>query len=135
MVKKSLELEWKDFNVSLDEMEKWCRDNCPSYLGNSADSKLKLHFSKDESEAAEEIAAAQEKWDEIEDEDHPFAKAYLSSSDREEMLQELKADAASKTWNQLNGVQRKLVMNVSVSLADIKSAHAAMQASNQAPAQ
>jgi len=118
MALKTLELEWKEFNVSLDELETWARANLPSYVGCSADRNLRLHFSADE---AEEQEAAQAMWDAIEDEEHEWAAAYVSKDDREALIAAKKADAISKSWDQLDAAQRKLLVGQSPTLAELQA--------------
>lgn len=57
-----IKLDWKSFKVSMPDLELWLRGNAGlSYVGNSAGTDLKLHFS---SEPNDQIKALiQQMWD------------------------------------------------------------------------
>lgn len=60
-----MEMQWKEFNVSLPSIDAFCKAQSEDYKGNSADSALGLWF---ENEPSDEIKVAiQAKWDGMSD--------------------------------------------------------------------
>lgn len=85
--KWSMKLEWKEFNLSLSEVEVWMKANAGEhYCGNQAHSCLELWFLEEPSEEIKEAIEAH--WDALED-NSDEAEAYQSYED-------LAADRAAK---------------------------------------
>lgn len=81
MIKFSKELEWKDHTIDLEAFEAWAKANCgEEYCGNSADSKLRLHFSEEPSQEIKD--AIDDKWEELDDEEHEMCASYKSRAER-----------------------------------------------------
>jgi hypothetical protein len=92
--KHTIELEWKAFNICLETLETWLKANAGEhYCGNSADSKLSLHFMEEPSQEIKD--AIQAKWDEI-DESAAEATAYKSLEDRIAEREAKKASGIAK---------------------------------------
>lgn len=114
----SMRLEWKEFNISLENFEAHMRANFPAYLGNQAASDLTLYFDQELTEQeAEEI---QDHWDLLDGSD------YFSAQDLAAQAEELKQAVADmkvallvKTWDQMTTTERKVAMNMEVSRAEM----------------
>lgn len=100
-----IKLEWKEFNVNLEAVEKWLRENCQNYVGNSADYHLKLWFSE-EPENRQDIV---DYWESIQ-EGSAEAKSYVSKAQIEEAINKLKADLPSKSWAKMSVAERKIAV-------------------------
>lgn len=94
--------EWKESNVSLEVLEKHMREEYPSYVGNQAAASLELYFSEEPSE--EEKEAIDAFWEELDD------SSYVSAEAIKNKIEELKASAATKSWDELSVAQRKLIL-------------------------
>lgn len=42
---KTIKMQWREYNLNLSVIDKKLRETYPSYLGNSADTSLRMHFS------------------------------------------------------------------------------------------
>lgn len=85
--KYSMDLDWKGFNVDLNSVEAWMKENAGSdYCGSSGDSKFHLHWNEEPSQDIKDFAKAY--WDDL-SEESPEASAYKPEADR-------KADVAAK---------------------------------------
>jgi hypothetical protein len=92
MVKHTMELEWKAHPIDLEALEEWLKETAGEhYCGNSADSKLKLHFLEEPSEEVK--AAIEAKMEELDDEEHEMCKSYQSQKDRAEAKAKAKESA------------------------------------------
>ena len=103
-----IELQWKDFNVSLPMIEEWVRANTTNtYDGASADYKLTLWFNSEISDNQKQ--AIIDYWDQIESDDLE-ATSYVSSEQIREAMNDLRAGLLSKSWDNMSVAERKLVL-------------------------
>lgn len=87
-----IKLQWKDFSIDLEALNKKLKKDYPSYVGNQAHSHLELWFSEEPSQEDQE--AIQEMWDKLR-KSSAIAKSYQSLADREAAKQvELDAEQA-----------------------------------------
>lgn len=114
----SLELEWKEINLNMEAVETHFRANAGIYyVGNSAGENLILHFSQEPDQSVKD--AVQEYYDEL-DENSPESISYVSQSDIGSAIQVLRDGIdPSKSWDQLSVVERKLILNQSLSKKDL----------------
>lgn len=91
IAKHTLELEWKEFNVSLDAVNSWMQANAgEEYCGLSGNDKLQIHFENEPS--AEEKEAIADYWEAL-DEESDEAVSYQSA---EQIKAAVEADKAAK---------------------------------------
>lgn len=88
-----LELQWKEFNVNLFELDKDLREIYPSYIGNQAHSILELWFDREILE--EEKLAIEEMWNNI-SEKSVHATSYKSQDQINEEQKNKKQSAKDK---------------------------------------
>lgn len=113
----TVDLAWKNFNVNLDAVEVWMKANAGgSYLGNSADADLSLHFSAKPDDAT--LQHIQDYWDALSDSSTEVT-TYASRQTIVDAVASLRLDAATKTWDQLSAAQRKLVVGLSLTRQDL----------------
>lgn len=120
-----LQLEWKEFNISLPMIEAKMRAEQPSYTGCSADVKLRLHFSEEPSQEAKDAILAY--WEAL-DEESDEAETYAPNLTEEELKEkrdsakQVKLAMVSKTWANMNALERKLCMGLDeeVSLQELR---------------
>ena len=92
MVKFNMEFDWKDHSIDLEALEAWLKANAGEhYCGNSADSKLKLHFLEEPSDEIKLDIEA--KMEELDNPKHNMCKSYQSQKDRAEAKAKAKEDA------------------------------------------
>lgn len=83
----TLDLQWKEFNISLPKIREWVDANISApCVGISANSKLEIHFSEEPSQADKD--ALQAYWEAL-DENSDEAQEYVS-------MQAILADKAAK---------------------------------------
>jgi len=102
----SIKLEWKEFNVCLEDLEAHLRAEYPNYVGNQAANALDLYFSEEPSE--EDRQAIQDHWDEID------GSNYLSAEDFKQIVADTKLGLLSKSWDEMTAVERKIALNMEV---------------------
>jgi len=112
----SIILKWKEFNISLVAIETYFIATYPDYRGNSADTALTLWFSEEPSD--EDKADIQAYWDGILV-DLTEATSYVSSQQVTDRIAELKTGLIAKSWDTMDSVERKLVLQLSVSNAEL----------------
>jgi hypothetical protein len=109
-------LEWHAHNVDLQAVEAYVKANFPHCVGNSADTALTFWFT-------EKLSAGQEQnlrsyWAAL-GSVSPEAQSYVPQFMIDEKIQELKADAVTKDWNQLSTTQKKLIANLPVTRQEL----------------
>lgn len=110
-------LSWKEFNVSISAVITALVSVCPLVQSNQACvDGLILYFSEEPSD--EQKAAIQSYWDALTVES-PEATGYHSQASIKDKEAELRADAATKAWDALSVCQKKLALNVPVTVAEI----------------
>lgn len=112
----SKRLEWKEHNLNLEMVDEWCRANLTGYTGNSADDALTLWFEEEPSE--QELLDVDAYWDSLNAESEE-AVTYVSLQAIRDRIGELKTGIPSKTWNLLNTAERKLVLGLSPTRAEL----------------
>ena len=113
----SIILPWKEFSVNLLAVESYFLATYPGlYAGNSSDTALTLWFS--ESPTEEQTTAIQGYWDAILV-DSTEAASYVSSQQVTDRIAELKTGLIAKSWDTMDAVERKLVLQLSVSNAEL----------------
>jgi len=114
----SMKLEWKEFNISLDNLESHLRSEYPNYKGNQAASALELFFSEEPSE--QEKQAILDHWEFLDGSDYVSIEDLKAQAEElEQAKQAAKAGLISKTWDQMSATERKLVMNLEVTRAEM----------------
>lgn len=124
MVKHTMELSWKEHSIDLVALESWLKEHAGEhYCGNSADSKLKLHFLEEPSEEIKE--AILDKYAELDDEDHEMVKSYKSAeqlkalaASRAEAIKQKKLGMLEKSWANMDAVERKLYLGLDAEVSD-----------------
>jgi len=111
-----LTLQWKEFSVNILAIETYCIGTYPDYRGNSADTALTIWFSEEPSD--EDKADIQAYWDGILV-DSVEATSYVSAQQVTDRIADLKAGLLAKSWDTMNAVERKLVLQLSVSNAEL----------------
>ena len=110
----SIRLEWKEFNVSLENLEAHMRSEYSQYLGNQAASCLELFFSEEPSQEDKEAIEAH--WDSLDGSDYKSAQVLADEiAELEAAKIAMKAGLVSKSWDQMSTVERKVAMNMEVS--------------------
>jgi len=89
MVKFNMELQWKEHAVDLEAFCIWAKAQDANCCGTSADSKLTVHFTEEPSQEVKD--AIDQKWEDMDDEEHEMCTSYQSNADR------AAAKAAAKT--------------------------------------
>ena len=121
-----IELQWKEFNINLPAFEaqmKATYKNNHGYTGNQTVAGLELWFtSESSSQIKEEIQTLWESIDEV----HELATSYKSAAQikadaeaLEAAIAVLKQDAITKSWDQLSAVQRKALMGLPITQAEL----------------
>lgn len=115
-----MEIKWKEFNIDLESIELKFRNDYPGYTGNQAlPDSLQLWFIEEPSEEIKQNI--QNMMDSLTDQS-PEALSYRSNSQINQAIQSLKEGIPSKTWNQMNAIERKLVMGLSITKAELITA-------------
>lgn len=116
----NLILQYKPFNISLDTVEAYMRENYPAYAGNSASNdELILWFSEAISEETKQEIL--DYWESI-DESSAEATSYVSKHDIKQAIEAAKRAAIDKSWDQMNVVERKIVMGMTPTKAELIAA-------------
>lgn len=97
-----IELQWKEFKVSLVNLEKHLRENFQTYVGNQASSKLELFFSEEPLQEDKDYIA--DYWESLDGSD------YVSESEVKQAIEALKAGLITKSWDQMSVAERKIVV-------------------------
>ena len=109
-------LQWKEFSVNILAIETYFIATYPYYRGNSADTALTLWFSEEPTD--EDKTAIQAYWDGILV-DSTEATSYVSSQQVAARIADLKAGLLAKSWDDMTAAERKIVVGVAVSNAEL----------------
>jgi len=112
----NIDLTWHPFPVNLAAVETWVKANTTDYIGNSSDTDLTLHFSSEPDEAAK--AAVRAYWEALTAES-PAAVAYTPQATISAAIEAARLDAIAKPWDALSIAQRKLVLGLTPSMAEL----------------
>lgn len=102
----TIQKPWKEFNLDLEAVKIYF-SQCSEFCGISANSQIEFHFTSIPSAA---YLAAFEAYYEGLTAESPEALSYKSQAEIATKVQELKLDAAAKSWDSLNIAQRKLIL-------------------------
>lgn len=111
-----LRLDWKNFNVNLEMVEAYLKLNHSSYVANQAAAQLELYFSEFIDETEQE--AIVDYWDSL-TEMSEEATSYVSQSDIQQAIESLKQSALLKTWDTMTIAERKIVMGMTPTKAEL----------------
>ena len=113
---KLISLQWKEFGVDLGLAVNHIKSLCSKILAYSADYSFTLWYEEDLTE--EEVQSIQDYWDSL-SEEHEHCVNYKTFDQRKQefkykkdLAESVKASLVSKTWDEMNASERKLVMNL-----------------------
>lgn len=107
----TIQKEWKEFNISLVNLESEMKASFPDYAGCSAHSKLELHFSEEPSQ--EEKDAIDEYYESLDGSDYvSAADLKVQEKEFEDAVLAMKLALISKTWAQMSAVERKIAVGL-----------------------
>lgn len=112
----SVKLEWHPHNLDLKTVQAYVKANFPNCVGNSADTALTFWFTEALSTGQEQNLRSY--WAALGDVS-PEAQSYVPANVLNDRIAELKADAVTKTWDQLSAVQRKLIVGQNVTKQEL----------------
>ena len=113
----SIQLAWKEYNVSLEAIETWMKSNAGElYTGNSADAALTLWFTEDPGETITGNISSY--WAALTAESSE-ATSYKSAAQITSQIASLKTGMVSKAWNDLTTTERKLLLDQPVTNAEL----------------
>jgi hypothetical protein len=112
----NIDLPWHQFSVNLASVEAWVKANTTDYVGNSSDTDLTLHFTTEPNDAAK--AAVRAYWEALTAES-PEAVAYTPQATISAAIEAARLDAIAKPWDALSIAQRKLVLGLTPSMAEL----------------
>ena len=112
----SVKLAWHEHNLDLPAVETYVKANFPHCVGNSADTALTFWFTEALSTGQEQNLRSY--WAALGNVS-PEAQSYVPAVVLTDRIAELKADAVTKTWDQLSTVQRKLIVGQSVTKQEL----------------
>jgi len=117
VAKYNIEVNWKEFNVSLSMVEEWMKENAgEQYCGNSAGQTLQLWFLEEPSEEIKSAVLAY--WDGL-DEESDEATTYVSQSTISDAIQTAREDAVTKSWDNLSVAQKKLITGLTPTVSEL----------------
>lgn len=105
----TMDFEWKNYNVNLSKVLEEIKELDSNCIGVSGNSKMQAHFSEEPSEETKTAILAY--WDGLTDQSAE-ATSYKSAEDVIEQIASLKADAATKSYDNLSAVQKKLLFGL-----------------------
>lgn len=114
-----IEVQWKNFNLDLDAVSDTLKGLYPHYSGCQAYIHLELWFSEEPSQ--EDKDAINAYWNGLES-DSAEALSYRSAAAVKAAIQSLKEGIPAKEWAAMSAIERKLVMNLDVSKAELIAA-------------
>lgn len=116
----NIEIHWKSFNIDLAMIRLECDVLAPNMIfGISGGSAMTIHCSDETSQ--EQIDAITEYIDGLTEESDECIQ-YRSQQQVEDCVNTLKEGIPSKTWNQLTGPERKLILGQVPTKAELMAA-------------
>jgi hypothetical protein len=113
-----IRLQWKEFNVSLANLEDHLRANYSTYVGSNANSVLDLGFSEEPSQ--EEKDGIMDHWESLDGSDYKTIEEVVAEENElKEAINTAKAGLISKSWDEMSETERKIVMNMEVTRAEM----------------
>lgn len=113
-----LTLQWKEFNISLDNLENYMKTNFDSYIGNQASKYLTLYFSDPLSQ--EDKDSILDHYQSLDGSDYKSKdQIKLEQDELQQAIALLKQDMVSKSWDQMSTVERKVMMDLEVSREEL----------------
>lgn len=113
----NIALKWLQWNVDIDAVAAYVLGlEGSNYIGASADHDLSLHFAV--APSADNEAAIRSYWAEI-DAGSPCVTSYCSQATIAAAITAARADAVTKTWDELSTAQKKLIAGVPVTRTDL----------------
>ena len=112
----TMDFTWKTFSVNLSKVLTEVKALDANCCGLSGNSKMQAHFTV---EPTEEVKIAiQAYWDGLTDQSVE-ATSYKSAEDIQSQMTSLKEDAATKEYNALSAVQKKLLLSLPVATEEL----------------
>lgn len=119
LAKVMIQLNWKEYNVSMAHVEAWMKANCgASYCGNSAHAFLELWFNEEPGEAVR--AAIATYWDEMTAQSEAAA-AYFDAATAQATEKAAREDMVTKSYDQLSTQQKKILAQVELTNSDYQT--------------
>lgn len=112
----SVKLEWHPHSIDLQAAETYVKANFPNCVGNSADTALTFWFTAPLTSGQEQNL--RDYWAAL-GSVSPEALSYVPQFMIDDKIQELKADAVTKDWNQLSPAQKKLIAGLPVTRQEL----------------
>jgi hypothetical protein len=107
----TIQKEWKEFNISIPNLQTELKANYPQYVGCSANSKLELHFSSEPSQEEKDTIDAY--YESLDGSDYVSAEDLKAQEDElEAAILVMKQAVISKTWANMSAVERKIVVGL-----------------------
>lgn len=112
-----IELEWKEFSVDLDTIQKWLKNNAgPEFEGLAADDKLKIVFTSKPADAV--VNAIKNRWNNLTAQSTE-ATRYMNATAYQTAVKNLKEQALALPYDSLTLAQRKLLFGMPVTRDDL----------------
>jgi hypothetical protein len=111
-----IDYSWKNFNLNLNKITEELKELDANCLGIQGCSVMEVYFSEEPSEQTK--TAIQAYWDGLTDQSVE-ATSYKSSEDIADQVTALKADAVTKSYDQLSTIQKKLLLNISFEINEL----------------
>lgn len=107
---KTIQMEWKQFNINLDKVLSEVKILAPGKIyGISSDVNMRINCSDDLTLEQEE--AINDYLNSI-DEQSNEATSYRTASQVRDAIKAIKAGIPSKSWNQLSSIERALLLGI-----------------------
>ena len=110
----SITYPWQSFRVHLPDLDQLLRINIPTYVGNSADRTLKLHFSEEPTDT--EKASVEAIWQNMSEEIE--AAKFTLDANREAAVISAKTAMLSSDMTTWIPAERKIFMCISLTAED-----------------
>lgn len=107
----SMRFEWKESNVNLQALEAHMRAEYPNYVGNQASSALELYFSEELSQEDQDDIQAY--WDLLDN------TGYVTQEQISAAIASMKAGMINKTYDQLSVGEKKLLLGLNPTNAEL----------------
>lgn len=114
-----IEKQWKEFNIDLKTLNAEIKAIEPNFIASQSHRVLELWFSEEPSqESKNQIDAF---YDNL-TANSVVATSYRAMSDITAAIKSLREGLIVKTWDQMNALERKLVMNIEITKEDLIAA-------------